>query len=67
VPARTASDLDDPPEPVSEALRQRLRQQLSSYKVPRHILVISDAQVPWLASQKADRRALVTLAEKLLG
>jgi acyl-CoA synthetase (AMP-forming)/AMP-acid ligase II len=65
VPARTAADLDDP-EPVSEALRQRLRQQLSSYKVPRHILVISGAQVPWLASQKADRRALVTLAEKLL-
>jgi acyl-CoA synthetase (AMP-forming)/AMP-acid ligase II len=46
-------------------LRQRLRQELSSYKVPGHILTISAAQVPWLSSQKADRRSLAVLAEKL--
>jgi acyl-CoA synthetase (AMP-forming)/AMP-acid ligase II len=47
-------------------LRQWLRQDLSSYKVPGHVLVISAAQVPWLSSQKADRRALADLAEKLV-
>jgi acyl-CoA synthetase (AMP-forming)/AMP-acid ligase II len=50
-----------------EALRQRLREDLASYKVPARVLVISAAQVPWLSSQKADRRALATLAGKLLG
>jgi acyl-CoA synthetase (AMP-forming)/AMP-acid ligase II len=47
-------------------LHQRLRSQLSSYKVPRHIFVIPDEQVPWLVSQKVDRRALVALAEDLV-
>jgi acyl-CoA synthetase (AMP-forming)/AMP-acid ligase II len=47
-------------------LRQRLRRDLSSYKVPGHVLTVSAAQVPWLSSQKADRRALATLAEKLI-
>jgi acyl-CoA synthetase (AMP-forming)/AMP-acid ligase II len=57
-------DVPAPPEP--EILRQRLREELSSYKVPAHYLVIEDEQVPWLVSQKVDRRALTTLAEKLL-
>lgn len=48
-----------------EDLRARLREQLSSYKVPRRVVVISDADVPWLTSQKADRRGLALLAEKL--
>jgi acyl-CoA synthetase (AMP-forming)/AMP-acid ligase II len=53
--------------PVDGAvLRQRLRQGLSSYKVPARVLVISAAQVPWLSSQKADRRALAELVEKLV-
>lgn len=47
-------------------LRQRLRQDLSSYKVPAHVLTISAARVPWLSSQKADRRALAALAEELV-
>ena len=47
-------------------LRQRLRLGLSSYKVPARVLVISAAQVPWLSSQKADRRALADLAAKLV-
>jgi acyl-CoA synthetase (AMP-forming)/AMP-acid ligase II len=53
--------------PVDSAiLRQRLGRHLSSYKVPSHILTVSAAQVPWLSSQKADRRALTMLAEKLV-
>jgi acyl-CoA synthetase (AMP-forming)/AMP-acid ligase II len=66
VPWSHPADSDDQPVPDGEALRQRLRQQLSSYKVPRHILVISEAQVPWLVSQKADRRALAALAQQLV-
>ena len=50
----------------SEAVRERLRQDLSSYKVPRHVFTVGDADVPWLISQKVDRRALVELAEKLV-
>jgi acyl-CoA synthetase (AMP-forming)/AMP-acid ligase II len=54
------------PEPTEGVLKERLRAELSSYKVPRHILVIADADVPWLVSQKVDRRALATLAEKIV-
>ena len=46
-------------------LRERLRSRLSSFKVPEQVFVIDDEQVPWLVSQKADRRALLTLAERL--
>lgn len=48
------------------SIRSSLRDELSSYKVPAHVLFIADEQVPWLVSQKVDRRALLTLAEKLL-
>ena len=60
VPWRSASTVD------AASIRVRLREELSSYKVPAQILFISDEQVPWLVSQKVDRRALLTLAEKLL-
>jgi acyl-CoA synthetase (AMP-forming)/AMP-acid ligase II len=53
--------------PDGDELRERLRQDLSSYKIPRHVFVISDEEVPWLISQKVDRRALGVLAEKLAG
>jgi acyl-CoA synthetase (AMP-forming)/AMP-acid ligase II len=43
----------------------RLKNQLSSFKVPRRIFLISEDDVVWLPSQKADRRALNALAEKL--
>ncbi|MHB1784607.1 MAG: class I adenylate-forming enzyme family protein [Acidimicrobiales bacterium] len=52
--------------PDQSELRGRLSQELSSYKVPRHIFAITDQEVPWLVSQKVDRRALVTLADKLV-
>ena len=66
VPWRSGSESDEPVHPDPELLRQRLKEEISSYKVPSHILVIEDEQVPWLVSQKVDRRALVTIAEKLL-
>ena len=45
-----ALDLDD--------LQRRLTAELSSYKVPRRFVVLSDDDVPWLASGKADRLAI---------
>jgi len=47
---------------LGDELRARLREQLSSYKVPSRVELISDGDVPWLVSQKADRRALGALA-----
>jgi acyl-CoA synthetase (AMP-forming)/AMP-acid ligase II len=52
--------------PDGADLRERLRSVLSSYKVPRRVFIIGDGDVPWLISQKVDRRALVTVAEKLV-
>jgi acyl-CoA synthetase (AMP-forming)/AMP-acid ligase II len=48
-----------------DTIRERLRQDLSSYKLPRQVFVIRDEDVPWLVSQKVDRRALLVLAHKL--
>ena len=39
-------------------LRRRITAELSSYKVPRRFVVLSDEDVPWLASGKADRLAI---------
>lgn len=39
-------------------LRRRLAAELSSYKVPRRFVIMSDEEVPWLASGKADRLAI---------
>lgn len=49
---------------LGAALRERLRGQLSSYKVPTRIEIIAEGEVPWLVSQKADRRGLVALATR---
>jgi acyl-CoA synthetase (AMP-forming)/AMP-acid ligase II len=51
---------------VATAVKERLRQDLSSYKVPRHVFFLGDADVPWLVSQKVDRRALLDMAQKLV-
>jgi acyl-CoA synthetase (AMP-forming)/AMP-acid ligase II len=51
-------DIDD--------VRARVKTEVSSYKVPRHMIVITDDEVPWLVSQKADRRALKRLAATLV-
>jgi acyl-CoA synthetase (AMP-forming)/AMP-acid ligase II len=58
---------DDDASSIDEAdLRARLREQLSSYKIPRHIFVIDYERVPWLVSQKVDGRALGDLADALV-
>jgi acyl-CoA synthetase (AMP-forming)/AMP-acid ligase II len=46
--------------------REALRNELSSYKVPRHIFSIPDDEIPWLASNKVDRPAVEALAERLV-
>ena len=48
-----------------DQLRAELREKLSSYKVPRHLFLIHAAEVPYLTSQKADRRALAARAAEL--
>ena len=47
-------------------VRERVRKQLSAYKVPRAIVVLADDEIPLLGSGKADRRAIAeTVAAKL--
>jgi acyl-CoA synthetase (AMP-forming)/AMP-acid ligase II len=48
-------------------VQELVRQELSSYKVPRRVFFLADAEVPWLVSQKVDRRALQDMAQKLAG
>jgi acyl-CoA synthetase (AMP-forming)/AMP-acid ligase II len=60
------ADPSVPPPPGADAIKDRLRQDLSSYKVPRHIFFLADADVPWLVSQKVDRRALLDMAQQLV-
>jgi acyl-CoA synthetase (AMP-forming)/AMP-acid ligase II len=50
---------------TAEVLLSHMREQLSSYKVPRAVFAITADDVPFLSSQKPDRRALAALAEKL--
>jgi acyl-CoA synthetase (AMP-forming)/AMP-acid ligase II len=52
------------PAPDAQSLTPQLRQRLSSYKVPRQIFLLTPGEVPYLSSQKADRRALAALAER---
>ena len=42
-------------------LREQIAKRLSAYKVPRRFLLLSDAEVPLLASGKLDRVALEAL------
>jgi acyl-CoA synthetase (AMP-forming)/AMP-acid ligase II len=50
---------------TAEVLIPQLREQLSSYKVPRAVFAIDADDVPFLTSQKPDRRTLAVLAEEL--
>lgn len=48
-----------------EQARKRLKEELSSYKVPRHIAVFGDqSELPWLDSGKVDRRRLKAILEE---
>ena len=63
VVALVVSDGDAPP-PDDEPARiaTELRDLLSSYKLPRHIILIDAGEVPFLTSQKPDRRRLAAMA-----
>ncbi|HEX4219523.1 MAG TPA: class I adenylate-forming enzyme family protein [Acidimicrobiales bacterium] len=50
----------------TQDIRARLKQQLSSFKVPGRFFVLNEDEVPWLPSQKPDRRALAKLAQELV-
>jgi acyl-CoA synthetase (AMP-forming)/AMP-acid ligase II len=53
---------DDQPFDVDEAtLRERLARELSSYKIPRRVVVIPAAELPVLSSGKVDGRRLPEL------
>lgn len=41
-----------------DGLRDRVNRELSSYKVPVRWLVLSEGEVPWLASGKPDKRSM---------
>jgi acyl-CoA synthetase (AMP-forming)/AMP-acid ligase II len=48
------------------ALKQRLGEKLSSYKVPRRIFRISRGELPFQSSGKLDARKLAQLAQRLV-
>ncbi|MGQ0831129.1 MAG: class I adenylate-forming enzyme family protein [Microthrixaceae bacterium] len=48
----------------AEEVRKRVKAEIASYKVPRHIAVFADqTELPWLDSGKVDRRRLTALLE----
>lgn len=61
VVARDGADLD------FTAIEAKLREQLSSYKVPRVYLSLTREEVPLLASNKVARREIAALLAKRLG
>ena len=49
-----------------EELRERLRAELSAYKVPRHCFFYRDGELPFTDSGKIDKKRLaVLLAERI--
>ncbi|MDZ7676258.1 MAG: class I adenylate-forming enzyme family protein [Acidimicrobiales bacterium] len=52
--------------PTPDAIRGALADELSSYKLPRHVFPIEAGDVPFMTSQKPDRRALARTAAELV-
>jgi fatty-acyl-CoA synthase len=50
-----------------DELRAHCRRSLASYKVPRHVFLIEEAQVPRTGTGKIEKAALRREAERLLG
>lgn len=51
-----------------EEARKRVKEEIASYKVPRHIAVFADqTELPWLDSGKVDRRRLTAILEERFG
>lgn len=53
-------------EPDPESLRRQLREELAAYKVPRHLLLFREEELPFTDSGKIDKRRLVGVIEKRL-
>lgn len=53
------------PPPAAEVLLDHCRRLLAPYKVPRHLFIVSAAELPLLGSGKVDRRALRARAAAL--
>ena len=51
-----------------EAVRSRVKEEIASYKVPRHVAVFANqADLPWLDSGKVDRRRLTAILVERFG
>jgi acyl-CoA synthetase (AMP-forming)/AMP-acid ligase II len=52
----------------AETCRERLRKDLSAYKIPRHVFFVAKSELPFTDSGKVDKRKLVSVLEgKLRG
>ena len=52
----------------ADEVRKRVKEEIASYKVPRHVAVFaSQTDLPWLDSGKVDRRALAAILEERFG
>ena len=59
--------LNDAAGTTPDALQQHCRDALASYKVPRHVFVIDERDVPRTGTGKIAKPALRELAQRLLG
>lgn len=51
-----------------EEVRKRVKEEIASYKVPRHVAVFADqTELPWLDSGKIDRRRLTAILIERFG
>jgi acyl-CoA synthetase (AMP-forming)/AMP-acid ligase II len=49
----------DPGDPLDPgAIKEQARPKLSNYKVPRHLVIATNDELPWLATGKPDRQAI---------
>jgi acyl-CoA synthetase (AMP-forming)/AMP-acid ligase II len=52
----------------AEEVRKRVKEEIASYKVPRHVAVFADqTELPWLDSGKIDRRRLTAILVERFG
>jgi acyl-CoA synthetase (AMP-forming)/AMP-acid ligase II len=49
---------------TAETMHERLRAELSAYKVPRHLFFCTDGELPFTDSGKIDKRKLAVLLEQ---
>ena len=53
--------------PDADAVRARLREVLSAFKVPAHIVFLAEDDVPWTPSHKVRRAVLAELIQRRIG